>query len=475
MTESAPSSPAPRDVAPRRARPLFTASRDLLVIVVWFAALVAVSMPLASYVRMRADLLAPRPQVQTPEVTRPANPVTIFRKYEWRDVLFFVSFLLVPPLVPAAGAYVTYGLIRARELTLITLVRHQRTNCLWATPTMLAAIAVDAVWCSRGEWSGSIIWCTWGLVLVIGPILLAREERRRRLGRRARWRPVCPECDYSIRKTVGATCPECGEQALGDPRRKHDWAVRRLEWERRRERQSLPFAYIRTLLFVLVCPCRAGARVVHPDRWGRLLIWLLVPLVGAVALWSAGNYLGFQLATRYWAIVAPGSGSAAAQAPEVGPAWTSIAIWGLQKVVAYGFLLGSLPLTAWLLLWLLPIASNARRALTKWTAYALGVLGPIAMLGFLFGVVERIRMTSAFRAGGRGTPWLLDWLGWNTDTLIGATLVIFAVWWARGASANPLVPVRGWRTLLGLVGGYVLLWLTIWLVLFNPGILYTLL
>ena len=61
----------------------------------------------------------------------------------------------------------------------------------------------------------------------------------------SRWRPVCPDCGYSLRGATSDRCPECGVPYPTTARTYRRWAVRRLPWDRL-HRGSLLIAYFKS-------------------------------------------------------------------------------------------------------------------------------------------------------------------------------------------------------------------------------------
>ncbi|MEW6253473.1 MAG: hypothetical protein AB1716_22750, partial [Planctomycetota bacterium] len=101
-------------------------------------------------------------------------------------------------------------------------------TCLWGSVIVPGIAVLSAmVWPEVGPIPSVLS----VLVLALAGPAAAARWRGKLL--KQRWRPMCPECGYSLRGLASARCPECGEDlpAVGPGSRR--WAVRRLVWDRR--------------------------------------------------------------------------------------------------------------------------------------------------------------------------------------------------------------------------------------------------
>jgi len=169
----------------------------------------------------------------------------------------------VAMILEAVSAWIPFRFVaRQRRPPLSRFVRSWWRTCLWGYLVIPAGAAIfaDAPHNVFFEALPALALCAYA---VFGPALLARSERP--YLRRSRWRPVCPECGYSLRRLRGERCPECGVAFPTTSRVFRRWAVRRLIWERLQRGNAL-FAYIKTVLTIVFWPCRAARGVAVPDR-----------------------------------------------------------------------------------------------------------------------------------------------------------------------------------------------------------------
>ena len=253
--------------------------------------------------------------------------------------------------------------------------------------------------------------------------------------RPARWRPVCPECGYSLRGLTGPRCPECGHDFPADVTRFRRWAVRRLPWDRRR-RPLLTIAYLETLLLILVLPCRAGRALAVPDRWGRALRWAAAHLLlAALAATLLGNHQYFVR----WLIgyVRPDPLSYLGwYMDEPAPA-DRVAVWAVESFIAWLFVLCSLVAIGALLSAAVPGRHRAaKRAGVKWSLYATPVLllSLAALHGWLFVWLRSVQ--SPF-----GPPYYYEVA--PPPVLFGLLANAYFFWWAWGIASCPYNRVRG--------------------------------
>lgn len=302
------------------------------------------------------------------------------------------------------------------------------------------------------------------LYLLAGPALLARGILRAQ--RIARWRPVCPECGYSLRHAVGTTCSECGSPFLAQTRSYRRWAVGRLAWDRLR-RDGLLIAYIHTMLAILFRPRRAGRSVTAPDRWPRAIRWATFHFVAfalVATLFGSRFYFLEQVARILgWMPLR----QVPFERPD--PPHTLVFGWAAQSFLAHLFGLALLLVTAWLVAMAMPACSKvARRSIFKWSLYAIVAICPATLLWYLCqlhlpgsvgmpqaGVVGQI--LSVWRPRGTTTP------------LASLLAVAYGLWWAAGVSANPYLRRRDWRTLVLYLAAFIGLWLLLTNFLFDLG------
>ncbi len=304
--------------------------------------------------------------------------------------------------------------------------------------------------------------CLWGYVL-FAPAFLGRREVRPR-HRLASWRPVCPECGYNLRRLRADRCPECGVAFPTRSRVFRRWAIRRLIWDRT-ARGSLVFAYVRTLLAVTFCPCRAARRLAMPDRYGRAGRWA----VGHVALLACvGLALGQHGYFLDWTLRNLGPDAAAWRSMAFSwgtPSAGRLAIWAGQTYAAWMFALVVLPLLGALLgmamAWHHPAA---RRGIVKWSLYATAIQIPVGTVWFaLLLIALRTRYPSL------PTGFAARIVEPSLPNLFAVLAVAYGLWWAMGVSSNPYVRHRGFKWFIGHAIVFGLAWTALTRVLFPPG------
>ncbi len=287
--------------------------------------------------------------------------------------------------------------------------------------------------------------------------------RRPRL---ARWRPVCPECGYSLRRLTSDRCPECGEAFPTPSRVYRRWANRRLPWERR-VRGGVVFAYLRTILLIIFRPGRAARGVAIPDRYGKAVRWavlhlVLLALVGSVCV--SQTYFRDRALTPFLQM----SGFFETVEPSTG----DLLVWTTESMAMWMVALGSLPLLGAALGIAMPgHHPAARRAIVKWSLYSFGGvslgLGIMIVVGLLtwsiwlmsqLGIIRPgLGSWAGFLAGRPEPPWLVVWAA------------LYGFWWAVGAAGNPYLRRRGATVFLAHALTYIAAWLLLAKLLFNPG------
>lgn len=303
-------------------------------------------------------------------------------------------------------------------------------SCLSATPlAILGAIMLALLhpWPDLFTLAAPAVLGGFPIYLLVAPMLLARRELRR--GRPARWRPVCPECGYSLRRATGERCSECGEPFVGSPRVYRRWAMRRLPWDRRR-RPGLLFAYIKTSLAILICPCRAARGVGIPDRYGRAVRWAVAHILAAAVICavfgSRGVFLG-----RAAEVLEYGGGSLRLMSVDFDPLW--IVVWWLECVVCWALALGALPILGVVLSMSLPWRHPvARRASAKWALY--GSLPLFALIVVWYGIA------AAEQFAAQSTAPVFSWF-WDELARLPFALaaVAYGLWWSCGPARQAYV------------------------------------
>lgn len=364
---------------------------------------------------------------------------------EW---IIFLSFCGLGGPLAGGLAYALLRVVTRSEPPPVRLfVRHAWRTCLLLTLALpVAAMATRCL----GPRLAELIPMLLILGSIVGPALLAYHEIRR--GRPSRWRPVCPECGYSLRRLTAPRCPECGEglpAARGGYRR---WAMRRLDWDRR-ARGSLLFSYVRTVAQIAVCPCRAAQALALPDRLPRAAVWALVH-VCLLAL--AGACVSVVIpVSRYRTFYemlpedAPSPGRMLLWAAQTFGAWFAVgASWAILGILASVAVPGRHPV--------------ARAGTVKWSLYATALpCWTLPMVIAAASVIEYCRYGT-----GTGASWLQR-LGLPAVPTLGAAL-LYGLWWARGCAVHPYLKRRGTQVWLLHVALYAGAWLVA-RILFVPG------
>jgi hypothetical protein len=280
--------------------------------------------------------------------------------------------------------------------------------------------------------------------------------------RMSRWRPVCPECGYSLRGLEKPRCPECGVDLPSANRTFRRWAIRRNAWDRL-HRGSLLTAYIGTLLCVLFAPWRVGQHLAIPDHWGRAIRWalfhLLLCALGAVLL-SQEDYYVWQIADRLHPIFEH-------HITDFHP-WDAnlphLSLWAAQTLFAWMLVLASFPITGVLLSLVVPTRHRAAKLTSaKWSLYSTPVLAGALAAWY---VHYLIWPDTSYNTNYYHPPLSLEPLVW-----------VYALWWAAGMSMNQYGrrAMQGPPALVfwGLLYGCV--WPTVVYLLFPGGLLEALL
>ncbi len=253
--------------------------------------------------------------------------------------------------------------------------------------------------------------------------------------RLSRWRPVCPECGYSLRKLTQPRCPECGEPFPTTQKTFRRWAVRRLPWDRT-HRSPLILTYLKTLLLILFCPWKAGRSLAVPDRMGRAVRWALVHIILIAA---CGTLLG---AMPYYIVCIQLGGSnpdffhPAHYLDRPDPP-DRLLVWALQSLAAWILMIGAQIGLAALIGSQLPNQHlAARRGAIKWSLYCVPTI--LLTIAVWYGYYAVNPPTYEVRPL-RGPYPLVP-----ADLLAG----IFGLSWAVGVSCNPYDRIRRIRSFL---------------------------
>lgn len=300
-----------------------------------------------------------------------------------------------------------------------------------------------------------------------------RRERHLR-ARRVRWRPVCPECGYSLRRLTSDRCPECGDSFPTPSRVYRRWAWRRLPWERR-HRAGLVFAYLKTIVLVAFRPGRAARGLAIPDRWGRAVRWGAVHLLLFAA---AGLFLGSDkyFAQRAFSPLERWTDSEPVRSGEPDP---PIVLWAAQSLCAWLVTGATLPLLGVALGAAVPGRHPAaKRGIAKWSLYSSALISlPVVALSAVSSALEGIWALDL-----SGISWAVNWGQAVPDVLnniepppplLGA--VLYAIWWARGVSVNSYLRRRGFAVFAANAVAYVASWIALAWLLFDPKALARLL
>ena len=354
-------------------------------------------------------------------------------------------------------AFIPFRIV-ARRLSrpFAPFVRAWWRTCLWGSLLLpLAAYLEGSL--TPGTAPDGAAWPVSALYLLLGPAVFAEGEVRRSGLRMSRWRPVCPECGYSLRRAVSDRCPECGEPFPTTSRVYRRWAVRRLPWDRR-NRGSLLFAYINTVLLIVFCPCRASRGLVTPDHHGRPVRWavghlLLAALLGTVA----GSELIYPTwFTELFAPVVPRPGTVW----ENGATHARFVLWIAQSFLAWLIVMAPLPALGVALGAAVPGRHPAaQRAIARWSLYGAVLVLPLHVAHCTAKLVVWASTTGS-------TGLMLPFTGISRPFLAPSCpptflAVLYGLWWARGVSAIPYLSQRR----LPVFAAHAALFICVWLVL----------
>jgi len=350
-------------------------------------------------------------------------------------------------------AYIGVRIVaRRRRAPFALFVRAWWRACVYGIVLIPVALALFST--SSAVLSPSLCGLLVATYFLVLPALLADGELRPRW-HMPRWRPVCPECAYSLRRLALPRCPECGHALPVETRTFRRWAHPRLAWDRA-TRRGLPATHIRTLLTIIVCPCRAARGLLLPDRYGRAVRWcvahLLLLALAGTAFGSHGFFWQHALAKWYASGPTPDDQYEAGMTPAV------MATWAAQSLLTWIIMLGTLPALGVALGVIWPGRHPAaRRAIAKWSLYATTVL-VLAFLGANAGPLANW-CRAQFAASG---PMIFH--PKTPPALV--VVLLYALWWARGVAANPYLRRRGVWVFLGNAALYLAAWLLLTVVLF---------
>ncbi|UCG33376.1 MAG: hypothetical protein JSU68_01850 [Phycisphaerales bacterium] len=267
--------------------------------------------------------------------------------------------------------------------------------------------------------------------------------------RMSRWRPVCPECGYSLRGCRSERCPECGVAFPTTARFFRRWANRRLTWDRQR-RGGLIFSYAETIVTLVVMPWKAGRGLAIPDHQGRAIRWaafhlIIAALIGA-ALGSQG-FFTYRIESEFrdspWSHPA---GFTSTPAP-----WSRVATWFAESTLAWVVALASIVALGLFLSVALPRRHlAAKRGGVKVSLY-LTVLGPLAIGGwYAYKAVRPDTLEHPIVGFSLPVPAL--------PPEVSLIAYWYGAWWACAVAWNPLERWRGiWQSVL-----YATLFMGLW-------------
>jgi hypothetical protein len=430
---------------------------QLLLIVLWHPILVTLTWELARDVIVPAAGLWHEPR--STASWRELPPLHV--PTDARDRLALLAVLGLLPVVEGVLAYLPYRVVTRRtRFSFAHFVMLWWRSWLWGT---LVVPAGSVVLCLLPPWlrepaSGLAL----GTYVLLAPAGFAQRDLRRG-PRLARWRPVCPECGYSLRRLLAARCPECGQPFPTPNHTFRRWAWRRAPWDRVR-RDSLLFAYVKTLFLILLRPATAARGLLIPNRYPRALRWAVAHLLLAGVLYTAVGserffliHLVGRFTDTFRGFERPGKRAPPADA---------VAAWAVQSLSAWVIALGTLPLLGVGLGMVLPGRHPAaKRGVAKWSLYVTIVPLLLLLIGSL---VWRLYV---WRSSG---PWFIWWQMLLTNPLPAgqapiAMAGLYGIWWACGVAANPYLRRRGLDVFVVNAAAYCVAWRVLTGVLFNPG------
>lgn len=283
----------------------------------------------------------------------------------------------------------------------------------------------------------------------------------------SRWKPVCPECGYSLRGLAEPRCPECGVDFPTARTTFRRWAVRRVAWDRVK-RGSVLDAYLRTLAVILFLPWRAGRGLAVPDHWRRCLRWAgahFALAVLACAMLANSQQFPRWLVHQIWP---PSFRPPHRAVPSDAPA-DLMMLWLAQSLLAWAIVVVLPVAIASALSYGVPCRHRAAKlGGVKWSVY-LTSLYLVVLVGW-YGYY-------GFLPPEAQSPWPFKFTYKLAPPELPAILLagVYGMWWAAGMALNPYNRIRGIRAFLGFVLLYAGMWVTITRLLFPVGVLEKLL
>lgn len=373
------------------------------------------------------------------------------------ELLVGLASSLIAVVLEGVAGWIPFRFVTWRQqLPLELFVRSWWRTCLWGTAVIPVGAVVVSLLPPISVLAG-LSQLTLPVYLVFGPAFFARSESRSRRRRLARWRPVCPECGYSLRKLQADRCPECGVAFPTKSRVFRRWAGQRLNWERV-QRGNFLFAYLKTVLTIVFWPWGAARGVAIPDRLPRAIRWATVHLV---LLALAGVALGSSLYFSHWiqrkVMGTPGWPGGVSGAYE--PSTFRVALWAGQSFGAWLVALAALPLLGIGLGYVSPGRHPAAsRAIAKWSLYISIVLAGLFVAIYTAQFLNWLWFPRF--VGGFKTAWS------PAHPSVTLLAIPYGIWWAIGVSVNPYLRARGFRVFLANAVLFVVAWLLLTDVLF---------
>ncbi|MBP7748175.1 MAG: hypothetical protein KA383_18840 [Phycisphaerae bacterium] len=365
------------------------------------------------------------------EITIPFLDVRLASSFTF---LFSAQFAAIEAVL-VWGVYWVF--VPRRLRTFFGFVRAWWRNCLWGTLAVpFVPVVVEVLPESARGWALCIVPVAY---LVVGPGWWARRELGLRFGR-SRWRPECPECGYSLRRLTTDRCPECGNQLPTPVPTYRRWARRRLRWDRR-DRGNLAVAYVKTVLAIVCCPCRAARGTIIPDRFPRAIRWALVH-VALYALLHAALSPDVIQSAAVQAVLFPSMPAwVRVEAAQNTPA-ARILLWSAQSFTAWLIALATFPALGSTLGALVPGRHPAaRRGIIKWSLYG-SVLVPV--VGLLGTAVHWSRFVwNEWPISGPTWVFACQALTSAPAVPLAVLAITYALWWAAGVAVNPYLLQRG--------------------------------
>ncbi|HNO78535.1 MAG TPA: hypothetical protein PKN33_10790 [Phycisphaerae bacterium] len=289
----------------------------------------------------------------------------------------------------------------------------------------------------------------------------------------SRWRPVCPDCGYSIRRAIEHRCPECGVPFPTASKCFRRWATLRLSWDRQ-SREFIGKAYLKSLLRIVFTPAKAARGLAISDHWGRAARWTLahLALVGVVAtlLSNGQQYL-------IWLILKLYPSAAQNRAFRVWDEHSTdrMLTWAGQSLLAWMIVLFLTVAIGCLVSYLAPRRHRAAKlGGIKWSLYVVPVM--------FFATVGSYLCESLFARPYLGWQQAqsarvtIPWYNFPTEEMpVFVPVLTYGIWWAIGLAANQYNARRSCFAFLPYLWAYYGIWFLLTRLLFPVGSLETLL